>query len=576
MIRFVKALSLLIVFLCVGMAPLEAAGRAIPEPKYGAEASGREGGQYSGIPIPLNVLNTEEKAIGVNGVWDKIQYRARKDPFNLAATIIFILAVIHTFLTSKFTKWSHYFQEKYEKKLELAEARERALEASSRQSAEFGGSLDREDSSASGESTSQGKKKLKLRSYHKQGHRKHSPVSFLSSVFHFLGEVEAVFGLWVIPLMGAVCWYHTFDDFKLYMHYDCSFIEPMFVTVVMIVASSRPLFRTAEKIMQWVANLGKGTPGAWWVSVLTVAPIFGSIVTEPAAMTIAAMILAKRFYALHPSRNLAYATLGLLFVNISIGGTLTHFAAPPVVMVAETWGWGFMDMLTIFGWKAVVSILLSSSLYYVLFRKEFARLREQELTTNQVNQFGMPEVWEVREDPIPTWVTIAHFGFLAWTVVFAHVPILFIGGFLFFLGFIVATPRHQNNVILRIPVMVGFFLAGLVILGGLQAWWLEPILTSLESKFVMIGATLLTAFNDNAAITYLASTVPDLPKSVEYAVLAGAVTGGGLTVIANAPNPAGQAILGKYFLGINPIKLFLAALVPTGIVYFMFAVFHSY
>ena len=80
----------------------------------------------------------------------------------------------------------------------------------------------------------------------------------------------------------------------------------------------------------------------------------------------------------------------------------------------------------------------------------------------------------------------------------------------------------------------------------------------------MITATVLTAFNDNAAITYLATLVPNLAEVSKYAVVAGAVTGGGLTVIANAPNTAGQSILGRFFEhGVNPLKLLIAALIPT-------------
>lgn len=116
---------------------------------------------------------------------------------------------------------------------------------------------------------------------------------------------------------------------------------------------------------------------------------------------------------------------------------------------------------------------------------------------------------------------------------------MFIGSFLFFIGFTLATPQYQNQSLCVCPFMVGFFLAGLVILGGVQAWWLEPVLTRL-GDYAMVGATLLTAFNDNAAVTFLASTVPNLPEAVKYSVVAGAVTGGGLTVIANAPNPAGR------------------------------------
>jgi di/tricarboxylate transporter len=83
----------------------------------------------------------------------------------------------------------------------------------------------------------------------------------------------------------------------------------------------------------------------------------------------------------------------------------------------------------------------------------------------------------------------------------------------------------------------------------------------------MIGSTLLTAFNDNAAITYLASQAPGLSIGAKYAIVAGAVTGGGLTVIANAPNPAGQSILNRFFNGgITPLSLAKAALIPTLIV----------
>lgn len=78
---------------------------------------------------------------------------------------------------------------------------------------------------------------------------------------------------------------------------------------------------------------------------------------------------------------------------------------------------------------------------------------------------------------------------------------------------------------------------------------------------------MLTSFNDNAAITYLASLVPGFSDAAKHAVVAGAVAGGGLTVIANAPNPAGQSILQSYFGedGVDPGKLFLAASIPTAI-----------
>jgi Na+/H+ antiporter NhaD/arsenite permease-like protein len=159
-----------------------------------------------------------------------------------------------------------------------------------------------------------------------------------------------------------------------------------------------------------------------------------------------------------------------------------------------------------------------------------------------------------------------HLGFLAFTVWQAHHPVMFVGAFLFFLAFTQATAHHQTPIDLKPPVLVGFFLAGLVIHGGLQSWWIQPVLTRLGEVPLFFGAVALTAFNDNAAITYLASLVPGFTDPLKYAVVAGAVTGGGLTVIANAPNPAGQAILSRYFPeGISPLALALAALTPTAI-----------
>lgn len=485
--------------------------------------------QYSNFPLPLSLYHAEETEKGITGVWNQIAYRAQRDPFNIAVTLVFLGAIIHTFLAGRFERISHTLAQRHKEKLQ----------------------------------------KSGFRVMHPE---ERMPVSFLSTMFHFLGEVEAVFGIWIIPFLFVCNRYYSFEDFKLYLDYDCSFIEPLFVMIVMIIASSRPVFRLAERSLQLGAKAGGSTPAAWWLSVMCLAPLLGSLITEPAAMTIGALILSKKFYSMKPSKPLMYATLALLFVNISIGGTLSSFAAPPVVMIAEKWDWDMMHMITHFGWKAVAAIVVSNSLYFVIFRKEFKRLTLQQIADSEFDM-ATPTSWEDRMDSIPIWVTVTHVLFLAWTVYFAHIPVLFIGSFLFFIGFTVATPQYQNTLALRMPMMVAFFLAGLVILGGVQAWWLEPVLLGLEADSVMLGATILTAFNDNAAVTFLASTVPNLADNVKYAVVAGAVTGGGLTVIANAPNPAGQAILGKHFKGINPLLLFAFAAIPTAIVYAFFTCF---
>ena len=113
--------------------------------------------------------------------------------------------------------------------------------------------------------------------------------------------------------------------------------------------------------------------------------------------------------------------------------------------------------------------------------------------------------------------------------------------------------------------MVSFFLAGLVVLGGMQQWWLQPLLTGLDADMVYFGATGLTAITDNAALTYLGSLVENLTPEFKQALVAGAVTGGGLTIIANAPNPAGSAILRSKFNdgSISVPGLLIAAIPPT-------------
>jgi Na+/H+ antiporter NhaD/arsenite permease-like protein len=327
----------------------------------------------------------------------------------------------------------------------------------------------------------------------------------------------------------------------------------------MAMAASRPILQLAERVMARVAALGKGSPAAWWLSILLVGPILGSLITEPAAMTISALLLADKFYSRGPSAKFAYATLGLLFVNISIGGTLTHFAAPPVLMVAERWGWGLSYMFTEFGWKAVIGIVVANFAYFLWFRREFEKLAVAGPEGLDSGHPGRPQ-----NEAVPVWITLVHIVFLAWTVINSHFPSLFIGGFLFYLGFLEATGHHQDELALRPALLVGFFLAGLVVHGGLQGWWIAPVLSRLNQLPLFFGAITLTAFNDNAAITYLASLVPGFRQQLQYAVMAGAVVGGGLTVIANAPNPAGQSILKSFFPdGISPLRLFLGALVPT-------------
>lgn len=372
-----------------------------------------------------------------------------------------------------------------------------------------------------------------------------------AGIFHLLGEVEVVFGFWALVLIIAMI---ALTDTATATHYldTRNFTEPMFVFAIMVIAATRPILQTAMSLVSFLARiLPLPDSVAYYFVVLVFVPLLGSFITEPAAMTLAALILARRFYALGLSNRLKYATLGVLFVNVSIGGTLTSFAAPPVLMVAHVWHWDVSFMLATFGWKAAVAVGINALGVTLLFYKELAKL----VPSNVVAVAAR----------VPVALTVTHLVFLVGVVVFSHHPAVFMGLLLFFLGVAHAYEQYQDRLILREGLLVAFFLAGLVVLGGQQEWWLKPVLMSMSSDAVFIGATLLTAFTDNAALTYLGSLVDGLSDSFKYALVAGAVTGGGLTIIANAPNPAGIAILRDYFEDetVHPMGLLLAAVLPT-------------
>jgi hypothetical protein len=372
-----------------------------------------------------------------------------------------------------------------------------------------------------------------------------------AGLWHLLGEVEVVFGFWAFILMAAM---FVTDGAAAATEYldSRNFTEPMFVFAIMVIAGTRPVLHTALQGVHLVSNaIPLPRNMGFYFTVLALVPLLGSFITEPAAMTLAAMILRDRFFRNGLSTGLKYATLGVLFVNISIGGTLTPFAAPPVLMVAATWKWDLGFMMVTFGWKAAVVVMVNALIATMLFRKELCRLTTATRESSNAT--------------VPPAMILIHLAFLATVVLFAHHPAIFMGLFLFFLGVAQAYERHQDRLILREGLLVAFFLAGLVVLGGQQQWWLQPLLLSMSSDAVFFGAAILTAFTDNAALTYLGSLVEGLSDGFKYALVAGAVTGGGLTIIANAPNPAGLALLRGHFDNetVHPLGLFLAALPPT-------------
>ncbi|CAM2065047.1 Putative Na+/H+ antiporter [Sulfidibacter corallicola] len=595
-----------------------------------AAGGGGHGNSDIVFPKPLSSYHDGK----LESVLDIMLHRAQEEPFNVLATLVFFAAICHTFMAGRFLKLAHHYEHIHEERIAAGKAKPNT------------------------------------------GH-------IGAGILHFFGEVEVIFGLWSVILLGTVAFYYDWSTAVYYLAHKVNFTEPIFVVVIMTLSATRPILKLAEMLMWRVANFFGGMLVAWWLTILTVGPILGSFITEPAAMTISALLLSQKFYELNPKDNLKYATIALLFVNISVGGTLTHFAAPPVLMVVGPWEWDLAFMLSNFGWKACIGIVIANYIYYRmyktdlealqlkyavvrlgnelrvrhmpreellaefekmetilndqlrfgdalddkfeeikvrmrtnivrklvgrdvdldseeaerlfddLFDKEFTHFKETPMSgvelfewafENRFREIKQAEMqravpgllpkhmqppfldpdWNSREDWVPWWVMAVHVAFMIWTVFNAHHPVLFVAGLLFFLGFSQATSHYQNYLDLKGPLLVGFFLAGLVIHGGVQGWWIAPVLGSLSELPLMVGAIILTSFNDNAAITYLSTLVPNMTDELKLAVVAGAVTGGGLTVIANAPNPAGMSILKGYFKnGVSPIGLVRYALIPT-------------
>lgn len=375
-------------------------------------------------------------------------------------------------------------------------------------------------------------------------------------LWHMLSEVEAVFGVWACALLAGMAVFAGIEPMLDYVN-TRNFTEPAFVFVIMVVAASRPILELVSILVKLLARaLPIRNELAMFFVTLSFVPLAGSFITEPAAMTLAALLLREAYFRRPGQAGFKYMTLGVLFVNVSIGGVLTAYAAPPVLMVAQTFNWDTAYMATHFGWRAAVAVLINAAVLTFVCRRY---LLDGSLGS-------VAETTQTQErTPVPWFVIGIHLVFLVGIVLAAHHPIVFLGLMMLFIGYAEAYPQYQNRLLIREGLMVGFFLAGLVLLGGLQKWWLQDLLAGLSPTVLYWGATLLTAITDNAALTYLGSLVEGTNEAWRYMLVAGAVTGGGLTVIANAPNPAGFSILKNCFPdgAISPLNLLAAAAGPT-------------
>lgn len=374
-----------------------------------------------------------------------------------------------------------------------------------------------------------------------------------AGLLHLLGEVEVVFGFWAFILMIALALLNGGQAAIAYAE-SRQYTEPLFVFVVMVVAASRPVMEIVQRVLLAVARVMPVPTelALAWLG-LALVPLTGSLITEPAAMTLAALMLAPLIFRDGMPEWLKYGALGVLFVNISIGGMLTSYAAPPVLMVAATWNWDTAYMAAHFGWKAAIAVAINATAVSFLLRRHLRAPADAAASP--------------ASPAVPLAVMLIHLGFLAAVVVLGHHPVLFLGVFMLFLGFTTAYQRYQSPLIIKEGLLVGFFLAGLVVLGGMQQWWLQPIVESLSPLALFFGAMSLTAITDNAALTYLGSLIDGMSAEAQYMLMAGAVTGGGLTVIANAPNPAGAALLRRGFRdqSIGALGLLTGALAPTAV-----------
>ena len=385
--------------------------------------------------------------------------------------------------------------------------------------------------------------------------------SVQAEMLHFFGEVEVVFGLWSVPLMVAIVAVHGLGHRRRTTSTTPSTTpEPLFVVVIMALASTRPIVTLAERVLQRIARLGGAHAGArGGASILIVAPLLGSFITEPAAMTIAALLLARQFFDLDPSRDLRYATLGP-----AVRQRLDRRHADPLRRAARADGRGPVGL----GYAVHAEPLRLAGrrrdrrarpcCIPVFFRREFAALARRDGQSPMPS--GRPDdaTPGQRLLPVPAWVTIVHLAFMAWTVreralpgaVHRRLPVLpRLRASHVAVSDASSTSRRRCWSASSWPASSST--------AGCRAGGLRRCSRACREERLVLGLDAADRVQRQRAHHLSGDAGARLSATAfKVAVVEGAVTGGGLTVIANAPNPAGQALLGRFFDGaISPRKL---------------------
>ncbi len=372
-------------------------------------------------------------------------------------------------------------------------------------------------------------------------------------LLYFVSEIEVPFGLWAALLGVTLCFYST-PQISLAWIEETDFTEAIFVFVVLLSASTAPVLNLTDRAIKAIASIIPASREyALFFAAFIVGPLVGSLITEPAAMTVTASFLLGHFFSRPSPKSYRYALLALLLINVSIGGALTHFSAPPILMVANRWGWDTPTVFSLFGIHSLMAVFANTTIVFLFFKKQIKSHTETTLVRHA-------------RVKAPIWVALIHVAWLVFVVALAHHPKVLLCALPFFLGFCFITKDFQEGLKYKESLLVAFFLGGLVMLGRLQTWWLQPLLESLQSASLFLGAIGLTAFLDNAALTFLGSQVPNLSDATKYFLVSGALIGGGLTLIANAPNPIAASLLHEPFEkegGINPLWLLALSLPLT-------------